>query len=270
MDNVTIKNSTINVTNSVDSSIYNSGGYLTIINSNIEDLSQNGTDLIYLILLTNIFGELSFNNTDFPEAYDLRNINGTSYLTPIKDQANGGNCWAFGSTAALEAYLLQYYNESWDFSENNIKNLMSNLYYEGWDSEVNCGGWNNMVLAYWARWSGPVNESDDPYNDTGSYSPENLTALKHVQDILFVPVYRNVDDLKLAILNYGSISYSLYATNFNKDVNGSIPISTIPYDGNHIISLVGWNDTFPGSNFGENISDGAFIIKNSWGNQLYF
>lgn len=55
MDNVTIKNSTINVTNSVDSSIYNSGGYLTIINSNIEDLSQNGTDLIYLILLTNIF-----------------------------------------------------------------------------------------------------------------------------------------------------------------------------------------------------------------------
>lgn len=106
-----------------------------------------------------------------------------------------------------------------------------------------------MVLAYWARWSGPVNESDNLYNDTGSYSPENLTALKYVQDILFVPVYRNVDDLKLAILNYGSISYSLYVTNFNKDVNGSIPISTIPYDENHIISLVGWNDIFLGSNF---------------------
>lgn len=41
-----------------------------------------------------------------------------------------------------------------------------------------------------------------------------------------------------------------------------------PKDSNHIVAIVGWDDTFPASNFREGHqppADGAWIIKNSWG-----
>ena len=41
-----------------------------------------------------------------------------------------------------------------------------------------------------------------------------------------------------------------------------------PADSNHIVAIVGWDDTFPASNFREDHqppADGAWIVKNSWG-----
>jgi C1A family cysteine protease len=92
----------------------------------------------------------------------------------------------FGSFGSLESNLLPY--ETWDFSENHVKNILSNLYPEGFDRDYDSsGGEPIMVLAYLARWSGPVNESDDPYNPSSGISPERLTPVKHVQECVFLP-----------------------------------------------------------------------------------
>ena len=58
---------------------------------------------------------------DLPSSYDLRD---DGLVTPIRDQGGSGSCWAFSTIAAIESYLLKYENISYDFSENNMKNLM--------------------------------------------------------------------------------------------------------------------------------------------------
>src|SRR5262245_59609121 len=37
-----------------------------------------------------------------PAAYDLRNVNGKNFITPIRDQGNCGSCVAFGTCATIE------------------------------------------------------------------------------------------------------------------------------------------------------------------------
>lgn len=44
--------------------------------------------------------------TDFPEAFDLRDLNGKSYVTPVRSQGLFGTCWAFGTCAAAETSVL--------------------------------------------------------------------------------------------------------------------------------------------------------------------
>src|SRR5665647_1090069 len=89
----------------------------------------------------------------YPPTYDLRVQN---KLTSVKDQLSCGACWAFGAYASLESYLRP--GEILNFSENNMKNT------HGFDPAPCAGGNQFFSTAYLARWSGPVNEVDDPYN----------------------------------------------------------------------------------------------------------
>jgi len=66
-----------------------------------------------------------------------------------------------------------------------------------------------MSTAYFARWSGPVTEADDPYNPSSSTSPLNLPVQKHVQDVYFIPERGGSldnDNIKWALTTYGGIS----------------------------------------------------------------
>ena len=67
-----------------------------------------------------------------PAYYDLRTI---QKVTTVKDQGSAGACWAFATCASLESYLMS--GENRDFSENNMKNLLSSAYPEGFDHNPN-------------------------------------------------------------------------------------------------------------------------------------
>ncbi|MCM8756975.1 MAG: lectin like domain-containing protein, partial [Candidatus Omnitrophica bacterium] len=203
-----------------------------------------------------------------PRKYDLR---GLGKLTGVRNQGSAGSCWAHATYASLESCLLP--GETWDFSENHMKNLLSKDYPEGFDRGHADGGNHFMSTAYLARWTGPVKESDDPYNPNSGTSPTNLSPVKHIQQVLFLPSRTGPLDnetIKTAIQTYGAVYTSMYFVNSSYVSSKYAYYYNGSYSSNHAVAIVGWDDDYSKSNFSGSASglpagNGAFIVKNSWG-----
>ena len=199
-------------------------------------------------------------NSTIPSHYDLRDYD---LVTSVKNQGTNGNCWAFAAIAVLESCILKATGIKYDFSEENMKNLMATFSDYGWNKAyTNSGGITEMSRAYFLSWMGPVNESDDKYVINTYLSPL-MESIMHVQNIIFLPRsnYTDNDAIKQAILNYGAVYTSLYSmgTEYQYYTGSKNP--------DHAVAIVGWDDNFSKDKFGSNTpADGAWICKNSWGN----
>ena len=207
---------------------------------------------------------ISSVNASFPAYYDLRTLN---KVTPVKNQGDAGSCWVFATYGSLESCLKP--GETWDFSENNMKNLLSSAYSEGFDRDANEGGDMFMSTAYLSRWSGPVAESDDPYDPHSVTSPQNLPIKKHVQNVILIPNrngFLDNDGIKEAIQNYGAIDTAMcYNSNYYSPTTYGYYYSGTAST-NHDVTIVGWNDSFDKNKFSTvPPGNGAFIVRNSWG-----
>ncbi len=218
------------------------------------------------LALTHLTGQktfLKYRSMALPSSYDLRKEN---KLTAIKDQGPAGTCWAFAAYGSLESCLLP--GESWDFSENNMKNLLSKDCNEGYDRSYDGGGNEWMASAYLARWSGPIRESTDPY-DPWQGNCNTFVPVKYINKVIYIPDRRSFLDnssLKLGIKNYGAVFSSMYFNNGYYNDKNAAYYATGGEVPNHAICLVGWDDNYSGSKFkSAPPGDGAFIVRNSWG-----
>lgn len=193
-----------------------------------------------------------------PTKFDLRT---TGKLSPVRDQAECGACWAFSTYGSLESTNLP--DTSWDFSENHLKNT------HGFDLSPCQGGNYQMSTAYLARWGGAVSESADPYSTSDSVSSMNEDVVVHVQDITYLPKRTGPLDndlIKQMLQQYGALysqvrwESSYYSKN---PATYYYPGSTSP---NHAIVIVGWDDSYSRNNFATHPpGDGAFLVRNNWG-----
>ena len=193
-----------------------------------------------------------------PRSFDLRDHNKVS---PVRDQGPNGSCWAFAAYASLESTLMP---EVHDFSEKHMRNTHS------FDWNPTKGGNRSISAAYLARWSGPIDESDDPYSPFDFNSSHLLTRSMDSGNILFLPdktsVQSNMNILKEHIMDYGAIQTGMHMDDrfLNEDTWAHYNYS--PILSNHAVAIVGWDDNYSKYNFKSTPpSDGAWLIKNSWG-----
>lgn len=196
----------------------------------------------------------------FPKEYDLRKL---ELISPVKDQKNIGDCWAFATLAALESTAKKQFGIEFDFSEINMA-------VNNGITTPNAGGNDYISAHYLTSWKGPVFEIDDP-------NPENINEIKsnaearpqfHVQEVLFLPDSKNIShyEIKRALQKYGAVTASIfYLKQYYSSKNKTFYNSLIS-DVNHEITIVGWNDDFPKELFHKEApGNGAFIAKNSYG-----
>ena len=202
--------------------------------------------------------------SSLPSYYSLRDHN---LLTIPKDQQSSGNCWAFTAIAVLESAILKATGEYMDLSEENMKNVIAQFSDFGWTIETNEGGYGPMPIGYLASWLGPINETDDPFDDKGTLSPI-LNSLMHVQNVVYLnrENFLDNDEIKKAIMQYGAVGTSMYFDSNYLRWEGYYCWNLYP--SNHAVTIVGWDDNYSRDHFyglPSTCGDGAWIVRNSWG-----
>ncbi len=215
-----------------------------------------------------------------PSRFDARE---QGWVTPVKDQGAYESCWAFSSIAAIESNLIKNgrADNTIDLSENQLAYFFYNrqtdkLGYTAGDYNMTtrgdylqAGGTLQGTALALATWAGVTTEDKSPYLTTP------LSSLCYASDYSVKDVYlydysvrnlnRSVTTVKQAILDHGAVACGIYmdAKYLNFD-NASY--NCTEENGNHAITIVGWDDNYSRNNFVKKPSaNGAWIVKNSYG-----
>lgn len=194
-----------------------------------------------------------------PTKYDSRSL---GYVTPVRDQGQIGDCWAFGAIGALETAMKKQYGKTVDYSEINM--AANNGIVGPMD-----GGNDIIAASYLTSWQGPVLENDDPYPspaiESNINSNKNAKAQYHIQNIPMNIFDMSVGEIKQMVYKYGAATTQV-ASKYINPANGATNNNVDYYETDHEILIVGWDDNYSRNNFkNKPTNNGAFICKNSWG-----
>ena len=249
-----------------------------------------GTDLTDAYLAAQAAGTAEPQDS-LPASYSSKD---KGWVTPVRNQNPYGSCWAHAPIASIETYMIKHgivngatgsaANTGINLSESHLAwyaytdayDKLDMLYPDKttpYENYLDNGGNGYFAACTLMRGEGPASEtvsalaySNAPTGGLGdAYAIDYNVA--SVRDVQWIPV-SNRDAVKRAIMEYGAggLSYFHDDTYFNYS-NGAYCYK-YGTSANHGVTVVGWNDNYPASNFNSACrpsSNGAWIIKNSWG-----
>jgi C1A family cysteine protease len=180
-----------------------------------------------------------------PPSVDWR---ASGMITPIKDQGDCGSCWAFATTAGLEAQILIHQGVTTDLSEQVLVSC---------GNAGSCDGGYIEAADNFLSTTGLPPESAYPYTATnGSCSSAQAGWQSNTETLLNkLQTPQDPGYLEYALATYGPVvaAFEVYADFFYytqgvyKHVKGG-------YAGAHAVLVVGYDH-----------ANQFFIVKNSWG-----
>lgn len=222
------------------------------------------------------------NKLSIDEIVSKSRYNSCDYgiVTPNVDQGDTNICWAYSTAGASETSILHDQldnntNQSLRFSPNQIAYRTFN---RDPDPLNNTSGvyasdkWNVMgnptnTFLMLSQWCAPVSGSVSAKVNAYENCLYRLLDAETV-DSGYTGTYR-INEIKKAIAKYGAVTGSYYNArevqyyNTKGETRDGIA---------HAITIVGWDDTIPASNFQPKTAsiDGGWIIKNSYNSCPYF
>ena len=215
---------------------------------------------------TNVSGNASRITRYLPKDYDPRK---QGKDTGIRNQENLGVCWAFAGIAGMESYMATNGYGINDLSEEHMR-WWAKGGVNGWNVGDHEGTSNLLSMGYFASGDGPKLESELKYN-THNTRPSNMNTAKGTgylaSEVIFIR--NNRMDIKNAITKYGGVvsGYGDFDEYSSKDKNAYYVDYNIGQ--NHAVTVVGWDDSYSRDHFTGKAKpkyDGAWLVKNSWGN----
>ena len=213
----------------------------------------------------------------------------------IRNQMDTPTCWAFASIGMLESTLgfSNYNNDKdavvYDFSERHMQYGITRVFANG---EINKRGLNTTLAAggnyqyslpYLLSGFGPIKELDMPFENNCDVIElskiQNKETAAYIKDTFIFPTHTGTNTaeimqlMKEHIKKHGGIEAgingaSLFGEAYNLETGAMFVNDKTKYPYNHDVLIVGWDDSYPKENFNEEMrpkNDGAWIIKNSWG-----
>ena len=114
------------------------------------------------------------STSPLPEKFDLRDVDGTSYVTPVKNQGPWGACWAFAPVSALESNLLMQGVGSADPAAPNYMDL-SELFVAGFGRTAIPAETLARIGASTQLGEGMLPSARSVYLNTGGYEMDAAT-----------------------------------------------------------------------------------------------
>nr|XP_003219399.1 PREDICTED: dipeptidyl peptidase 1 [Anolis carolinensis] len=199
-----------------------------------------------------------------PKSWDWRNVNGVNYVSPVRNQASCGSCYAFASMGMLESRIRILTNNSQTPTLSPQKVVSCSQYSQGCD-----GGFPYLIAGKYAQDFGVVEEDCFPY--TATDSPCNFThSCYHYYATNYYYVggfYGGCNEalMKLELVKHGPMAVAFEVYSDFMHYRGGIYHHTGLMDPfnpfeltNHAVLLVGYGtDPETGEPF--------WIVKNSWG-----
>lgn len=224
-----------------------------------------------------------------PTSYndDYRNL---QYITSVKNQNPLGMCWTFAACAAAESDAIKNHgaDPDVDLSEWHLGYFAYNAERDGTGDGVeytysdthyyNIGGASDLAAHTLAAGIGFASESVADYDelvcaannggDTTLNPSLRYQCEYYIGNVYYYDLPTQANDVKNAILTYGAVATSYYSSsssNYFNSANSAFYCNK-NYSETHAVTIVGWDDDYPKTNFSTTPSNnGAWLIKNSWG-----